>query len=401
MNSSPIYVSRLIRLALSGADGIAIGRVSDVVIGPRGRGLPPRVLGFVVAVQRRQIFVNANRVNEIDSTGVSLSTSAVDLRRFRLRPGEMLARQDLLERTVGSEVVNDVALRPADRGAGWELASLSLGPAGLLRWRRAGRVVPWTDLPDLFDLGPLGRQLSVWRDLHPADLAATMAALTEEGRHAVADALDDDALADLLAELPEEEASRLLRYLAVERAAEVLEEMDLDDAADVLGELGAEARERLLEAMEPEDASPLRRLLTYRPDTAGGLMDPEPLILAGEATVAEALARIRNPEISVAEAAHVFVVEPPMVTPTGRYLGMVSFQRLLREPPGTPVARCIDDGPGAVAPDLADMEVARRLAAYDAVALPVCDGAGRLLGAVSVDDVLDHLLPDDWRAKRR
>ena len=242
MNSSPIYVSRLIRLPLSGADGIAIGRVSDIVIGPRGRGLPPRVLGFVVSVQRRQIFVNANRVNVIDTTGVSLSTSAVDLRRFRLRAGEMLARQDLIERTVGSEVVNDIALRPMDRVPGWELASLSLSQSGLLRWRRAGRVVPWNDLPDLFDLGPLGRQLSVWRDLHPADLAATMAALTEEGRHAVADALDDDDLADLLAELPEEEASQLLKYLAVERAAEVLEEMDLDDAADVLGDLDAEAR---------------------------------------------------------------------------------------------------------------------------------------------------------------
>lgn len=401
MSSGPIYVSRLVRLPLVEADGVVIGRLGDVVIGPRGPVLPPRVIGFVVSVQRRQIFVNANRVGEIDTAGVRLATSAVDLRRFRLRPGELLARKDLQERPVESEIVNDIALRAVDGAPGWEVASVSLSPVGLLRRRRGGRVVPWSDVAELFDVGPLGRQAFAWRELHPADLAASMAALTEEGRHAVADALDDNDLADLLAELSDEAAGELIEHLDVERAAEVLEEMDLDDAADVLGELDHASREQLLGAMEPEDASPLRRLLTYEADTAGGLMDPEPLILAGDATVAEALARIRNPEISVAEAAHVFVVEPPLVTPTGRYLGNACFQRLLREPPGSKLSRCLDDGPQPVPADLPATEVARRLAAYDAVALPVVDSAGRLLGAVSVDDVLDELLPDDWRSTRR
>jgi Mg/Co/Ni transporter MgtE len=117
--------------------------------------------------------------------------------------------------------------------------------------------------------------------------------------------------------------------------------------------------------------------------------------------VAEALARIRDPDVLAAEAAQVFVVEPPLVTPTGRYLGTVSFQRLLREPPSTPLGRCVGQGPAALRPDVAGVTVARRLAAYDSLALPVCDGSGRLLGAVSVDDVLDRLLPEGWRSSVR
>jgi Mg/Co/Ni transporter MgtE len=95
------------------------------------------------------------------------------------------------------------------------------------------------------------------------------------------------------------------------------------------------------------------------------------------------------------------VAEPPLATPTGGYLGTVSFQRLLREPPSTPLGRCVDRGPAPLAPELPAVAVARRLAAYDSLAVPVCDKAGRLLGAVSVDDVLDRLLPEGWRSGTR
>ncbi|HEX2849834.1 MAG TPA: CBS domain-containing protein, partial [Acidimicrobiales bacterium] len=134
-------------------------------------------------------------------------------------------------------------------------------------------------------------------------------------------------------------------------------------------------------------------------NTAGGLMTPEPLILPADATVAEALARMRDSDVPAAIAAHVFVVEAPFVTPTGRYLGPVGFQRLLREAPGTCIADCVDDVPEAIPPETPEAEVARRLAAYDVVSLPVCDAAGRLVGAVTVDDVLDRVLPEGWRQR--
>src|SRR5262249_22555837 len=132
--------------------------------------------------------------------------------------------------------------------------------------------------------------------------------------------------------------------------------------------------------------------------TAGGLMTSEPVILAPDTTVAEALARLRDGEVPVPLATQVFVAQPPTTTPTGRYLGTVGFQRLLREPPGIELGRCVAEST-AVGADEPDSEVARRLAAYDMLAVAVLDDGGRLVGAVTVDDVLDATLPAGWRQR--
>ena len=393
-------MARLTRLPLFGPDGVPIGRIDDVVLVPSGPTDPPRVLGLVASVQRAHIFVNANRIAEIDVAGVRMASPRVDFRRFEKRPGELLARRDILDRNVGGEVVNDLALRAVSgEFRAWEVAMVSLSAAGLLRRRRAGRVVPWAEVRNLFDAGPVARQVAALRELHPADVATSIARLSPEKRQALAEAMEDERLADLLEEMPEEEQVRLIEGMDVERAADIIEAMEPDDAADLLVELPAEERAELLAAMEPDEARPIRRLLSYRADTAGGLMTPEPLIVGPTVSVAEALARMRDPDLPVAIAAHVFVVEPPTETPTGRYIGPISFQRLLREPPSAQVRDCLDEGPEPIRPDMADAEVARRLATYDVISIPVCDGAGRLVGAVTVDDVLDHVLPEGWRRR--
>jgi Mg/Co/Ni transporter MgtE len=176
--------------------------------------------------------------------------------------------------------------------------------------------------------------------------------------------------------------------------------MEPDDAADLLGELPEDERTEILAAMDDEEATPLRRLLTYAKSTAGGLMTSDPVILASGSTVADALAAVRDPDLEVALAAQVFLVEQPTSTPTGRFLGVIGFQRLLREPPWTALDDCVDDME-FIAPDQPDDEVAARLAAYDLVAIAVCDQARRLVGAVTVDDVIDHMLPSTWRRARR
>ncbi len=152
--------------------------------------------------------------------------------------------------------------------------------------------------------------------------------------------------------------------------------------------------------MDAEDADLVRRLLSYEEGTAGALMTPDIIILGPTATVAEALAELRNPDWLVTIAAQVFVVQPPYKTPTGTYVGVVHFQRLLREPPSLELSRCIEEEP-TITPDLPEREVAERLASYNMLALGVCDEAGRLLGAITVDDVLDRTLPTGWRQRRR
>lgn len=395
-----LYVARLTRLALSGPDGVPVGKLDDVVVTPAGPSDAPRVIGFVANVQRRQIFVNAARVAEIDTSGARLATGTLDLRRFERRQGEILLARDLLDTRVGGEIVNDVAIAQVpDEFRSWKVARVALNSAGLLR-RRAGRIVPWLEVRHLFDAGPVARHVAALRDLHPADVANTIAELSADRRHELAEAMEDERLADLLEELPEDEQLELIEGMDVARVADIIEEMEPDDAADLLGEMPAAERDEILSAMAPEDAQPLRRLLTYGEDTAGGLMTPEPLIVGPEVTVAEALARMREPKIPASLAAQVFVVEPPFETPTGRFIGEAGFQRLLREPPHRRVGDCIDEAYQPIMADVPEAEVARRLAAYDTVAIAVVDAARRLIGVITVDDVLDHLLPEDWRRRR-
>jgi flagellar motility protein MotE (MotC chaperone) len=400
VNSAPVFVSRLVGLPLYAPDGSPVGKLSDVVLGHPAPGSPPPVVGFVAEVQRRQIFVGSNRVGELDVTGARMVVGTVDLRRFRLRTGEMLVRKELFDQKVGREVINDVAIRlVAGEARSWDVAGVSLVSSGLLRRRRTGRLTGSDVLAELFPTTALAQQVSSLREMNAADAATAVVTMTETDRMAVANAMGNEELAELLEELPEEEGMRLLESLDVERAADVLEEMEADDAADLLGEMPVADREEVLAAMDPTEADMLRRLVEYSPESAGGLMNPYPVILGPTATVAEALAHIRDPDIPAAEASHVFVCEAPLETPTGKYLGPVGFQRLLREPPSTPLARCLDEGPAMVPPELVMSELARRLAQYDVVAVPVCDSHGRLLGTVSVDDVLDHLLPTGWRRR--
>jgi Mg/Co/Ni transporter MgtE len=177
----------------------------------------------------------------------------------------------------------------------------------------------------------------------------------------------------------------------------VVEAMQPDDAADLLGEMSPEQRDRLLTTMGSVQAADLRRLLRYDATTAGGLMTSQPIIVTPDAPVAEVLARIRQPDVPVTAAAQVYVCEPPLATPTGLYLGSVGFQRLLRRPPSSLIGECLGDKSVFVRPDMPERELAARLAAYNLVSVAVCDEDGRLLGAVTVDDVLDHLLPAGWR----
>jgi Mg/Co/Ni transporter MgtE len=265
-------------------------------------------------------------------------------------------------------------------------------------------VLPWAAVSGL-SLAEEGQGteqlLATFEDMRSADVAQALLDLPLRRRHDVADGLDDERLADVLEEMPEDEQVALLSGLEDERAADVLEAMAPDDAADLLGELPEAEQQRLLELMEPEEAAPVRSLLRYDDDTAGGLMTPEPVVLPPNATVAEALARVRHSELSPALAAQVYVVRPPFDTPTGRYLGTAHFQRMLREPPSALISSIVDTDIDPLAPDCPLGEVTRHLATYNLVAVPVVDGEGRLLGAVTVDDVLDHLLPDDWREHRR
>lgn len=396
-----IYAFRVMRLPLLDAGGAAIGRIDDIVTIPLSAGSAPRVVGFVATSQRRRIFVNAARIGSLDSDGARLRSWDVDLNPFKPKQGELLVRRDVIDKRVGDETVSDVALRPITDGKlpGWEIAKVRLARRSALRRRPSYRLVEFSDVPSLFSMAvgaEMAAEAARLRDLHPSDVAAVVRSLPLLQRRQLAEAMDDERLADLLEELPETEQLRIIEGLDLERLLGVLDEMEYDDLADLLAEMPGEQRSSILDAMDAEDADVMRRLLSYAEGTAGALLTPEIVILGPTATVAEALAEIRDPEWLVSIAAQVFVCQPPYKPPTGHYLGVVHFQRLLREPPSIELGRCLEHEP-TITPDSSEREVAERLASYNMLAVGVVDENGRLLGAITVDDVLDRTLPRDWR----
>jgi len=408
VSAPKIFAARLAGCSVFDPYGARVGRVLDVLV-VRRKSAPPRVVGLITEIPgRRRVFLPISRVTSI-AGGQVITTGLINMRRFQQRGGEVRVIAELIGRNVqladnsGTATIEDAALSPTAAGD-WEISQLYLrrprtGPSPFSRG--ATLYAPWDKIVEL-DAGDESQSatqlIASMSELLPADLANAILDLPEQRRIEVAEELPDERLADVLEELPENEQVDLLAKLDDNRAADVLDKMDPDDAADLIASMDEERGETLLELMEPEEAEDVRLLLSYGPDTAGGMMTTEPVIVSSETTVAEALAMIRRREVHPALAAVVCVTLPPYEAPTGRFLGLVHFQRLLRHPPHERLGTLVDSSVEPMQVTTPAAEVIRTLASYDLVSVPVVDQNQRLLGVVTVDDALDRLLPDDWRS---
>lgn len=370
----------------------------------------PRVVGLVVEIPgKKRVFVSIGRITSIGS-GQVITTGLINVRRFEQRGGETRVIAEMIGRTVkfadksGTAVIEDVAIQP-DRSGEWLVSELFVrrpktsnspfarGATELVTWAQVGEDSSSTAEQSASHL------VATYSDLKPADLASTLLELPQERMLAVITELSDDRVADALEEMTEDDQASILTSLKAARAADVLDHMEPDDAADIIAHLPEEAGEELLDLMEPEEAQDVRRLLEYGADSAGGLMSPTPIVLSAESSVAEGLALIRKQDFDPAMAAAVFVTLPPYECPTGKLIGVAHFQRMLRYPPNERIGNILDTELEPVHVHTSAAEVSRRLGRYNLVSLPVVDDEERLVGVVTVDDVLDHILPDDWRSQ--
>jgi CBS domain-containing protein/sporulation protein YlmC with PRC-barrel domain len=409
VSTTRVFAARLVGCSVFDPNGDKVGKVRDVLVVYRARAVP-RVVGMIVEVPgKRNVFLSIGRVTSIGS-GQIIATGLINLRRFEQRGGEVRIIAEILGRKVtlrdgsGTAQIEDVAIEQSRLGE-WEVSQVflrrpktSASPFA----KGATLFAAWSDIVE--DAAKVGESQSAtqlvatYADLLPADLASAMLDLPEQRMLEVVEELSDDRLADVLEELPEEEQVDILEHLDDDRAADVLDQMQPDDAADLIAQLSEERGETLLELMQPEEAEDVRFLLAYAPDTAGGLMTTEPIIVSADATVAEGLALIRRHELAPALGVAVCVTLPPYEPPTGRFLGMVHFQRMLRYPPNERLGTLLDQTLEPVRADTSIAEVSRILASYNLVSVPVVDESHRLVGVVTIDDVLDYLLPDDWRS---
>ncbi|WP_165063765.1 magnesium transporter MgtE N-terminal domain-containing protein [Marisediminicola senii] len=408
MSAARVFVARLAGCSVFDPAGDKVGRVRDVIVVYRN-AQPPRVVGLVVEVPgKRRVFLSIGRVTSIGS-GQIITTGMINLRRFEQRGGELRLIAEMLGRRMkfvdgsGTAIVEDISIEEREPSE-WEITELFLRrPKTSASPFAKGQTTfaKWSEVRDTTVTGEsqsATQLLATYEELLPADLANALLDLPEQRMIEVAEELSDDRLADALEEMPETDQVGILNQLGDDRAANVLDQMQPDDAADLIAQLSDERGEVLLDLMQPEEAEDVRMLLAYAPDTAGGLMTTEPIIVSADATVAEGLALIRRHELAPALGAAVCVTLPPYEPPTGRFLGMVHFQRMLRYPPNERLGTLLDRNLEPVRADASAAEVSRILASYNLVSVPVVDVNQRLVGVVTIDDVLDYLLPDDWRS---
>ena len=405
-NLTRVFLARLAGTAVFDPNGDQLGKVRDAVATLRTNNQPPRILGLIVEVPpRKRIFVPITRVTSIENGHVVI-TGLLNMRRFEPRTNEITVLSEMLDRSVTlietdeKVTVEDIAMELSKSGD-WFIEQVHITKRGSgFRKRGSSSTVSWHEisgiqLPETNQA--VSHLLGTLANLRAADLAAVLQDLNIKRKVEIARALDDERLADLLEEMDETSRVELLAELEGERAADVLEEMDPDDAADLLREVGKEKAETLLALMAPEDAEDVQRLMDYEDYSAGGMMTTEPIVLTADSTVAEALSKIRSTQMAPGLASQVFLCRQPLETPTGRLIGVVHIQRLLREPPATLLGGILDSDIAPLSPDSTLNEVALYLASYNLLAAPIVDASDRLLGAVTVDDVLDHLLPENWR----
>ncbi len=399
-----IFLAKLAGTPVFDPNGDRVGKIRDAVAINPSHSHSPRILGFVVEIpQRRRIFIPATRVTSINESGVFMNGS-LNIRRYQARHGEVSLLEELLDREVllrdqGKVViVEDLGMELTDSGD-WRLNLVHVKKRERGLRKDLMSTIGWHEIEFESRLSqvPAKPATDEISEMTAQEVAATLSELDLPDQEEIAKRLDDDKLAEVLEEMNDADRVALVKSLEEDRVADVLGEMQPDDVADVLKEVGGTTAEELLNLMEATDADDIRRLMKYEDYSAGGLMTTDPVILDVGATVADAIAAVRRKELAPALSSQVFVCRAPLETPTGRLVGVIHLQRLLREPPTLNLGVVVDPSPVSLSPESQLNEVVKQLANYNLIALPVVDENDRLLGAVTVDDVLDHLLPENWR----
>jgi CBS domain-containing protein len=406
-----VNFSSLLKSRLVDSSGEKLGRVDDLIVRLADEAYPP-LTGVKARIGGREVFVPAERIAALGPGRVKLLGEKVDLGRFERREGEVLLREDLLNRrminVVGARLVraNDLVLGQVE--GWWRLVGVDTGLRSFLRrqlpasMRKRAGVQPfldWSSIEPFVGHVPTARlKMGFGRlaKLHPAQIADLVEAASHAEGEEIIDAVaaDREFEADVFEELDPEHQVEFLGERSDAQAAKILGAMEADDAADLIGELDQERREPVLKLLPWRTQRKVRTLLGYNPATAGGLMSPDFVSLAEIRTVADALEELRRTDLPEESITTVFTVDHD-----GRLSGVISVVALLRRAPATLLAEAKSSPPLVFETDDELSEIATRMADYDLMIAPVLDERGALLGIVSVDDLLEMMIPDDWRRR--
>jgi len=412
-----IFLSELVNKYAVDAGGEKIGEIKDFLVAPGN--IFPTVKGFVLKSGRRFLHLKWEQI-ELLNRNFTLC---------KLKPGEAeeLSREKLVQDTLavrdiwdkqivdinGAKIVrvNDIKVREIDGNLA--LIGVDVGLRGLLRrlgmkrnngpfWKKLVRNIPY-DLISWHYIQPLEPRvtqlsLTVPKELvalHPSDIADILTQIPQDNQESLMATIGIDKMAEAIPEMDEKSQVALVESLDTEKAAEVLEAMAPDDAADILGEMPEKRAEEIIEEMEDEEAEDVKELMQHEEDTAGGLMTTDYLCIKSQFTVAETLSFIRR---NAADFDNIYILY--VSDDEEHILGTVTIHDLFLNPETTPVNRIMDHRVKSIFQDSSGMEAARIMAKYNLLSLPVLDEENKLGGIITVDDILEVLIPSIKKRKR-
>jgi len=404
-----LHLSSVIKSALVDRDGDRLGRVEDL-IARLGVVPHPPVTGAVVRIAHRQLFVPMALVADLAPGRVQFAGDTVSLQRFDRRPGELLLSQDLRARHLinlqGARLIRANEIELARRDGHWEVVAVDPSPRVALRrllprplGRRipAGKVVDWASIEPFVAHVPTARLRIPYRKLarlHPAQIADLVEAASHEEGEEIIEAVgqDRELEADVFEELDAEHQLEFVRTRTDAEAARLLATMAPDDAADLLTELDQERRLPVLSLLPAPKQRKVRALLSYNPETAGGLMSPDFLCLPAGTPVRDVLEALRTSAAPPESLAVVFARGAE-----GRVTGSASVVSLVKAAPGASLESVVRPNPAHVHPDWDLHAVTRKMTDFNLTVAPVMDEDHRMVGVITVDDLLEMLLPTGWR----
>jgi hypothetical protein len=411
MPDAILHLSSLAGSPLLDSAGGRLGRVRDVVASlDQAEGLPP-VVGLRARIGGRDMFVPAQRIDRLEPTSAHTSTTKLNLAQFERRSGEVLLRAEVLDRSlIDVERARLVTAREVDlvcQESTWRVAGVDtsfrarlrrLLPRGF-RTHQAEheQFVPWDRMEAFVGHVPTSRLKLPGRriaKLHPHQIADLVEAASHEEGEEILEAVgqDKELEADVFEELDDEHQVEFLRDRSDAEASAVLSRMEADDAADLLLELDQDRRLPILNLLPWAKQRKIRSLLGHNPETAGGLMNPDFLTAPASASIADTLTRVKSSDLEPQKLETVWILDE-----TGALAGAALLAELVCAPEQDALQTLIETRLPTVTPDTDLPELARLMSDFNMTAMPVVDADGRPVGVVSVDDLLERMLPEEWR----
>jgi magnesium transporter len=412
-----LFVSEILKKLVLDPKGEELGRVRDIVL-VKGEKFP-KVSALIIVRKKGMFNLPWTDLNIFNKRIISARIYGESLQSYEFGEDDLLIVRDILDKQIvdanGAKVVrvNDIKLEGYNSEA--ILVAVDVGMRGIMR--RLGVERSGEDLMKLFNkripytliswnyIQPLEPKLStisltvprqMVSELHPADIADIISQVSHKEGASFFKELDVETAAEALSELEPDVQAAIITGMDTDKAADIIEEMPPDEAADVLSDLPMDKAKEILEQVEKEEAEDIQELLSHEEDTAGGIMTNEFIAYAPETTVMKAIENFKNDSEEVETVYYIYVTDVDE-----KLVGVVSLRELLLASLDTKLSDIMITKIKAVTPETDEVEVAEIVSKYNLVALPVVDTEGVLLGIVSVDDILDRILPPAAKRKRR